>query len=180
MQHVVQAALAAQRIVGTAGVVQQAVGQRRGQLAQRVGRCVDHEQAQAVGVQLRRLLEQRFGRFAGGGVETVVMLEEAPGAVAVDDGQLGAAQAGVFRLGYDVGQQRSRIGPIAQIADAYLQRLGRGRCGERVGAGEGDQTDRGMEREWMHGATPEACGQHRKRSTRGEYAESTSRGVPRS
>jgi len=48
------------------------------------------------------------------------LLEKTPRAVAVDNRQLGALQPRVGGLGDDVGQQRARVGAIAQVADAHL------------------------------------------------------------
>jgi hypothetical protein len=64
-----------------------------------------------------------------------LLLEEAPGAVAVDDRQLGATAAGVQRFGDDVGQQRPAWRQMCQVADAHLQlvRAGASRYAERGG-----------------------------------------------
>ena len=50
--------------------------------------------------------EQLVSLVALGALQLELLLEEAPGAVIVDDRQLGATAAGVARLGNDVGQQR--------------------------------------------------------------------------
>ncbi len=139
MQDIRQATLAAQCIVGTAGVDQQRFRHGVRQLAQGLGRRVDHEQAQAVGVLLAGLFQEFFRRFAGGRFEHIAVLEKTPRAVAVGDRQLGAAQAGVFRLGNDVGEHRAGVWAITEITDAYRQLLAGCRCSELRAAGEGDQ-----------------------------------------
>ncbi len=139
MQHVDLTVLAAQRIVRATGVDQQAVRHRFGELAQRRGRRVDHEQAQPVAMLPGCLLQQVVGGFAGHGVQHVAVLEEAPGAVAVGDGEFGPTQAGVLRFGDHVGEQRTGIGAVAEIADTHLK-LGPGsRQSEGRAAGEGGQ-----------------------------------------
>nr|GFD60090.1 hypothetical protein [Tanacetum cinerariifolium] len=58
VQHVVQAGSAAQAVVGTARVEQQAVRHRGTELAQGVSRCIDHKQAQTLFVLRPGLLKQ--------------------------------------------------------------------------------------------------------------------------
>ncbi|MNP70926.1 hypothetical protein D3C76_1672310 [compost metagenome] len=84
------------------------------------------------------------------------MLEETPGAVAVANRQLGAAQAGVFRLGNDVGQQRATHGLPGQVADAHVEAtLGGADLGsQQGGAGQGQQVDQAMEQVVAHRAAP--------------------------
>ncbi|MDT4830870.1 hypothetical protein FQZ97_643500 [compost metagenome] len=156
VQQVAPTLAAAQFVAGAAGVEQQAVGQGVGQLQHLLGRGVDHEQALALAVQGAGLVQQLVG---GGGLdrgEFIAVLEEAPGAVAVGYGQLGAAPAGVLRLGNDIGQQRAACGLPGQIADAYLESaFGRADLGgEQGGAGQGQQVDQAVEQVVAHGAAP--------------------------
>ncbi|MOA20805.1 hypothetical protein D3C78_1412700 [compost metagenome] len=113
------------------------------------------------------LFQQRFAAGGLGAFQPVAVLEEAPGAVAVLDGQLGAAQAGVGRFGDDVGQQRAALRGVAEVADAHLQ-LGTGRAGGQQAEG-GEQAGQ----QWAHGNLRWGCCQLRKGGGPGKYAEST-------
>ena len=138
MQHVDLTVLAAQRIVRATGIDQQAVRHRFGELAQRRGRHVDHEQAQPVAMLPGCLLQQVVGGFAGHGVQHVAVLEEAPGAVAVGDGEFGPRRPASSGSGITL-EQRTGIGAVAEIADTHLK-LGPGsRQSEGRTAGEGGQ-----------------------------------------
>ena len=121
VQHVAQALLAAQAVVGAAGVEQQAVRQALAELAQGIGWGVDHEQADAGLVLALGRGEQLVSLIAFGALQLELLLEEAPGAVAVGDGQLGATTPGVEWFGNDVGQQRPARRQVRQVADAHLQ-----------------------------------------------------------
>ncbi|MNY47150.1 hypothetical protein D3C86_1823940 [compost metagenome] len=124
-------------------------------------------------MQRARLLQQRLAALGLGRLELVAVLEEAPGAVAVDDGQLGAAQAGIDRLGDDVGQHRAALRRVAQVADADVE-VG-------AGAGAGQQAEGGEQagQQWAHGSLRWGCCQLRKVEGAGKYAESTAALVPR-
>ncbi|MNT83128.1 hypothetical protein D3C72_2229500 [compost metagenome] len=102
------------------------------------------------------LVQQFVGRGRLDCAERIAVLEETPGAVAVADGQLGTTQAGVLRLGNDIGQQRAACGLPGQIADAYLESaFGRANLGgEQGGAGQGQQVDQAVEQVVAHGAAP--------------------------
>ena len=178
VQHVGQAAAAAQFVGGAAGVDQQAVGQGLGELAQRRGWRIDHEQAQAVVVQPARFFQQLLGGIAVQGLQLVAVLEKAPRGVAVGNGQLGPALPGIGRLGNYIGKQRTGIGAVTQITDTHGQFLGRHGMGHCGAACEDDQPA-GVLQEMAHGGLLWRCGQHRNPVGAGEYAESTSRCVPR-
>jgi len=181
VQHVAQALAAAQAVVGAAGVEQQAVGQGRRQLAQAGRRGIHHEQPQALVVLGPGGLQQRLGAVDAGAVELELLLEKAPGAVAVDNRQLGALQPGVGGLGDDVGQQRAGIGAIAQIADAHLQGFLAGLAGAQgqQERGQGQQASRDKRGRLVHKALHGRWRQHRNSAGTGKYAESSARAVPR-
>ncbi|MCY1417417.1 hypothetical protein D9M71_329520 [compost metagenome] len=119
------------------------------------------------------LRQQRLAAGGLGGFQTVAVLEEAPGTVAVHDGQLGAAQAGVDRLGDDVGEHRTALGGVAQVADADVE-VG-------AGAGAGQQAEGGEQagQQCAHGSLRWGCCQLRKVEGAGKYAESSAALVPR-
>ncbi|MNG00241.1 hypothetical protein D3C84_831700 [compost metagenome] len=141
MQQVGPALGATQRVVGAAGVEQQAVGQGVGQLQHLLGRGVDHEQAQALVVQRPSLGQQRLRGAGAHSAQCVALLEEAASAVAVGDGEFCAAQAGVDRFGNHVGQQWAACGLPGEVADAHLQAVvfSVDLCRDQGGAGQRQQ-----------------------------------------
>ncbi|MOA21599.1 hypothetical protein D3C78_1420990 [compost metagenome] len=102
MQDIAQALAAAQAVVGAAGVEQQAVGQGGRQRAQAGGRGIHHEQAQALFMLGPGGLQQGLGAVDIGAGQLKLLLQEAPGAVAVDNGQFGTLEPGIAGFGDDV------------------------------------------------------------------------------
>ena len=180
VQHIVQALALAQAVVGAAGIEQQAVGQRLAELAQGCCRRIDHEQAQALCVQFMGCSQQVVVVAAFGYVELVTVVEKTPSAVAVDNRQLGPAQAGIGRLGDDVGQHRAGCRGVTQVADAHLQGVGcrAGQAGRCQAAQRGGAEHEGVA-DPTHGQLLDRCCQHRNSPVFGKYAQSTSTPVPR-
>nr|ABR57218.1 hypothetical protein [Pseudomonas putida] len=184
VQHIAQALAAAQAVVGAAGVEQQAVGQRGRQSAQAGGRGIHHKQPQALVVLCLCRLQQRLGAVDRGVAQLELLLQEAPGAVTVDNRQLGTLPPGVGGLRNDIGQQRAGVRPIAQVADAHLQwccglALSGGRQWRRQRRGQGQQAGQGKVGRLAHNTLHGRWRQHRKPAGRRKYAESSASPVPR-
>ncbi|MCY1443244.1 hypothetical protein D9M71_596470 [compost metagenome] len=129
-------------------------------------------------------LQQGLGAVDIGAGQLKLLLQEAPGAVAVDNGQFGTLEPGIAGFGDDVGQQRASGGAIAQVADAYVQRgcglaLSGGRLGRSQRCGQGQQAGQGKVGRLAHNTLHGRWRQHRKPAGRGKYAESSARPVPR-